>query len=75
MNDDDVTARKTPPVDEKEWAYLWRGAHRANISWPIVGPIYAFVVNWKAWAIGLAFLLWINRPEVLAALTTLMGGK
>ena len=75
MKDDDVTARRTPPENADEWAYLWRGAHRANVSWPIVGPIYAFAVNWKAWAIGLAFLLWINRPEVLAALTALMGVK
>ena len=75
MKDDDVTARKTPPESAEEWAYLWRGAHRANVSWPIVGPIYAFGANWKAWAIGIVFLLWINRPEVLAALSLMVGGE
>lgn len=75
MKDDEIVTRTKPPETADEWAYLWRGAHRANVSWPIVGPVHAFVTNWKAWMIGVLFLLWINRPEVLAAITLILGGE
>jgi hypothetical protein len=71
----DPTERKTPPESSDEWAFLWRGAERANEAWIVTGPVVAVIRNWKAWAIGLAFFLWINRPDILAALTTIMGGK
>jgi hypothetical protein len=71
----DPTERKDPPENAEEWAYLWRGAERANDGWVIIGPIVAVVRNWKAWAIGLAFFLWINRPDVLEALRAITGAK
>ena len=74
MNDEEITGRKTPPESPEEWAYIWRGAQRGNLSWVIAKPVYAFVTNWKAMAAGLLFLIWINRPEVIAALSMMMGG-
>ena len=71
----DPTERKTPPESADEWAFLWRGAERANDGWVIVGPVVAVVRNWKAWAIALAFFLWINQPDILGALKTIMGAK
>lgn len=71
----DPTERKTPPENPDEWAFLWRGAERGNEGWIIVGPVVAIVRNWKAWALALAFFLWINRPDILAALQTIMGAK
>lgn len=73
MKDDDVAGRRTPPETPEEWAYIWRGAERGHKSWSIAGPFYAFVWNWKALVAGLVFLLWINRPEVLAAIAVLLG--
>jgi hypothetical protein len=75
MTDDDPTGRKTPPDLPSEWAYLWKGAQLAHAAWPIVRPIHAFVTNWKAVAAGVIFLVWVNRPEIIAALSVLVGGK
>ena len=71
----DPTERKTPPEDPEEWAFLWRGAERANDGWIILGPLVALTRNWKAWAAGGLFFLWINKPDVIEALQTLLGGK
>jgi hypothetical protein len=74
MKEDDFAGRKTPPETPEEWAYVWRGVQRGHSSWVIAKPVYAFVTNWKALAAGLIFLVWINRPEVIAALSMLIGG-
>ena len=71
----DPTERTTPPETPDEWAFIWRGAERANDAWTITGPIVAIVRNWKTWATCLGLLLWFNRPDVLAALQVIMGGK
>jgi len=73
MSEDDITGRSTPPKTPEEWAYIWRGARWGHASWVIVGPLHAFITNWKAWVAGILFLLWINRPEVLAALSVVLG--
>ena len=71
----DPWERKTPPEAEEEWAFLWRNAYRANEGWVIIGPLVAVVRNWKAWAVALAFFIWINRPDILMALQTIAGGQ
>jgi hypothetical protein len=71
----DPSERKEPPENSEEWAYIWRGAARANEGWVIIGPIVAAVKNWKAWALALAFVLWINQPDILGALKTIVGVK
>ena len=71
----DPTERNTPPTTKDEWAYIWRGAERANDGWTVIGPIVAAVRNWKAWALALAFFLWIHQPDILGALRTVMGIK
>ena len=72
---DDPSKRQTPPETPEEWAYIWKASERAHMAWVVVGPVYAFVTNWKFLVAGILFLLWINRPEVLAALSVLMGVK
>ena len=69
----DPTERKTPPENDDDWSFLWRGAKRANDGWVILGPLVALVKNWKAWAIGSVAFLWINRPDILEALRKIMG--
>ncbi len=77
MSDDLETGRTTPPKDE-EWASIWKKLDRADSlsskAWVIVGPIYAVVTNWKALGLIIAGVAWLNRPEIIAALTTIAGG-
>lgn len=65
--------RKTPPENEDEWAYIWKGSERGNDGWVVVGPVVAAIRNWKAWAIAVAFFLWLNQPDILGALKTIFG--
>jgi len=71
-DDDDAIRRDAPEGDE--WQYLWLGAQRGHKAWMIVGPVHAVVTNWKLILGALAFVAWINRPEILAALDVLTGG-
>jgi hypothetical protein len=71
----DKSTRRTPPETPEDWAYLWQGAERGHDAWPVTGPMVAAVRNWKAWVFALALVLWINRPDILAALNTLIGGR
>lgn len=64
--------RETPPEDH-EWPGIWRALDRANKSWIVTGPIHAAVTNWKAFAIIMGIVVWINRPEIVAAIRTLSG--
>lgn len=47
--------------------------NRMDQAWPIIGPIVAAVSNWKAWVAILAFVIWINNPKIIAALSVLTG--
>jgi hypothetical protein len=38
-------------------------------------PLIAAKESWKAWVLAVVIVLWINRPEILAALSTLLGGR
>ena len=77
MSDDLETGRTTPPTDD-EWPHIWKKLERADSlsskAWVIVGPVYAVVTNWKAIAIIVAGVAWLNRPEILAAIAVLVGG-
>lgn len=70
--EDDAIRRDEPEGDE--WSYLWQGAQRGHQSWKVVGPIHAVVTNWKAIAAVVAFVAWLNKPEIVAALDVLLGG-
>lgn len=71
----DKSTRNTPPKTPEDWAYLWQGAERGHDAWPVTGPMVAAVRSWKAWVFAAAFVVWINRPDILAALETLIGGR
>lgn len=64
--------RETPPEDH-EWPGIWEALDRANKSWKVTSPIYAAVTNWKAFVLIVGIVTWINRPEIVAALRTLIG--
>jgi len=73
--DEDKWTRATPPDPEKdEWQKIWSAIEKAEKSWLITGPIYAIVSNWKALAVVVAAAAWINKPEILQAITVLFGG-
>ena len=72
MADDDLKSyRKGPPESEDEWQRLYRSMRRADMMWPVVKPVQAFVVNIKAWVLIIAFLAVMRRTEVVAALDAL----
>ena len=66
---------KKDPLEETELQKVRLTIQRTEAAWPILGPIVAVVRNWKAWVIALAFFLWINQPDILGALKTIMGIK
>lgn len=69
----DPTERREPPKSEDEWGFLWQAAAKANEGWIVVGPIVAAVKNWKAWLVIGGLFVWMNRPDIMQALQTLMG--
>lgn len=71
----DPWERKTPPEEEEDWAFIWRASHRAHEGWIVVGPIVAAVRNWKAWVFAAAAFVYLNRPDILAALQSIVGGQ
>lgn len=72
MADEDLHSyRKTAPESEEEWQRFHRAVNRADMMWPIVKPVQAFVVNIKAWLAIVAFLAIMRRTEVIAALDAL----
>jgi|GEM_PF-5205021 len=54
--------------DPMEWRRVRRAVIRVEQSWPIVGPIVALVTNWKAWAVGAAFFLWLRGEDIITAI-------
>ena len=68
------TERKTPPENDDDWRFLWRSAARANDGWIVVGPIVAAVKNWKAWLLIGGGFVWLNKPEIMQALSVFFGG-
>lgn len=72
MSSKDPFGRKEPPEDD-EWSRIWRAVERSEMSWLIVGPIHAVVSNWKALLAIAGVIVWINSPEIVAALATILG--
>ncbi len=72
-NNDNPAERTTAPKGPDEWRYIWLGAERANRAGPVIDPIYAVVTNWKAIAIVIIVILWLNKPEIITALQTIFG--
>lgn len=71
--DDDLALRSTPPKTAEEHQYLWSAAHKAHRSWVIIGPLHAVVTNWKALAVVGLLVVWLNRPEIVVAITSVLG--
>jgi len=69
---DNRNERKTPPEDEKDWAYIWTAVDRANKSWIVTGPIHSIVVNWKAYVVIAGVIIAINSPKIIEALKMLV---
>ena len=65
--DDDLTP------EERQQARLT--IERMDRAWRVLAPVDAVLGNWKAWLAAVAFVVWLNRPDILAALSTLIGGK
>lgn len=72
--DHDPSKKTDPPETDAEWEYIWDAVAKARASWIIVGPVHAIVTNWKALLIAAAVVVWINKPEIIQALTVLAGG-
>lgn len=74
--DDDLNIhRSEAPRDEDEWRRIHRAAWRADQTWPISKPIVAVFSNWRAICVVVVAIAWLNKPEIVAALTTLAGVK
>jgi len=71
----DPWERNTPPENEEDWATIWRGIHRANEGWAIVGPVSDAVRNWKAWAVASGLVVYLNRLDIVAILQAVVGGQ
>ena len=75
QDEDNIAANHAAPKTPDEWRAIRAGVDKAHKAWVIVGPVHAVVVNWKALMIVLALVIYINRPEIIAALRALAGVK
>jgi hypothetical protein len=66
---------KDDPLTPEELQRVRLATERTEESWPIIGPMVAALRNWKAWLFAAIFVAWINRPEIVAAITALIGGR
>lgn len=74
-SDKNRNGRSTPPEDGDDWADLWSGNDKSHKAWIVIGPVVAFVQNWKAIAAVVVVVVWMNRPEIIDALGILIGSK
>jgi hypothetical protein len=65
--DDDLTA------EERQQVRLT--IERMDRAWRVLAPVDAALSSWKAWLAAVAFVVWLNRPDIVSALSTLIGGK
>jgi len=73
QDEENIAANHAAPKTPEEWRTIRAGVDKAHKAWTIVGPIHAVVVNWKALAIVLVIVIWLNRPDIIAALRVLAG--
>ncbi len=66
--------RVTPAKTQSDWKFIWDGAEKSHKAWVIIGPLHAVLANWKAIVFVLLLILYINKPEILKAIETLLGG-
>jgi hypothetical protein len=59
--------------EERQQARLT--VERMDRAWRFLAPMDAAISSWKAWLFAVAFVVWLNRPDILAALQTLVGGR
>jgi len=72
--DDELEKYRTgPPADETAWQKMHRAADRADQTWLVSKPIVAVVGNWRALAVIMAIVLYLNNPKIIAALRVLAG--
>lgn len=72
-NTDNINAA---PFDDPEERKKMRLSHeRVGLIWPIIRPIHAVVSNWKALALVVATVIYLNRPEIISALRVLAGAE
>lgn len=74
MDDGDRQVRSNPPETDADWTYFWTGVHKAHETWRVSAPLVAIVRNWKALVAVLAVVAWLNKPGILGAIQTLVGG-
>jgi hypothetical protein len=72
-DEDEIAAKDAAPETPDEWRTIRSGVDKSHKAWVIVGPIHAVVMNWKALAIVVAVVLYLNRPDIIASLRTLAG--
>jgi hypothetical protein len=74
MEDDkNPSQRKTPPKTPDDHEFIWVNAERARRTWPIAVLFVVVLENWKAAATVVALVVWFARPEIIGALSTLLG--
>ena len=66
---------RTDPLTEKEKQQARLTIERMDRAWRFLAPVDAALSSWKAWLFAVAFVVWINRPDIIAALSLLIGGK
>lgn len=64
--------RKAPPDDDDDWFHIWDSADKAQKLWYVLGWLHAIATNWKALLVVAAIIVWINSPEVIALIKTLV---
>jgi hypothetical protein len=75
MSDEENPAdRVTPAKTQSDWKFIWDGAEKSHKTWVIIGPLHSVLVNWKAIVFVLLLILYINKPEILKAIETILGG-
>lgn len=73
MADDDKRYGRKEPPEEHEWQYIWRSLEKSDKGWIITGPIYAVVSNWKALAVIVVIIAWLNQPKIIALISEIAG--
>lgn len=72
-DDENIAANVSPPTTPEEWQSIRAGVDKSHKAWIIIGPFYAVVTNWKAIAIVVGIIVYMNRPDIIAALRIIAG--
>lgn len=72
-DEDGIAENRDSPTTPEEWRVIRSGVDKAHKAWVIVGPIHAVVVNWKALAVVVSIVVYLNRPDIIAAIQAFSG--